>query len=490
MSDEKEYKNIFKTTFMFGFVQVFNILVKVVQNKLIAIILGAHGMGIIGLFDSSLNLLKTGLSLGISQTAVRDVAEAKGNNDFNSFSRTISLTNLLLRLTSIIGIIVTIFLSPFLSKWSFGNNNYTLSYIWLSFVVGLNIISEGKLAILKGMRHINALAKASMIGSVVGLFSAVPFYYLFGEGGIVPSLIISALSGLFFSNYFVSRVKYENFKLSAKEIIHLSSPVLKMGIALMSATFLGNLTSLAIATYIRKIGGLEDVGFYNAGITIMNGYFGVVITALATDYYPRIAAVNNNNLLLEKELNQQSMVSIILMLPIIVLFHILLPFFIKILYTNEFLPIIDFVRIGVLGTLITIISNQVDMILIAKYNTRIFILISIFYRFFELFLAFILFPFLGLLGMGVVLLLRGIFHLIIMTFTIRKLYNIKFSNSFIKVVAIVMIFTLLSLLVSTFEILLIRYLAGFVLFLLSVIFSYKISINKLGIKIHNFKRIN
>jgi len=488
MSDEKAYKNIFRTTFLFGFVQVFNILVKVVLNKLIAIILGAHGMGIIGLFESSINLLKTGASLGISQSAVRDVAEANGKNDFNRFSRTISLTNRLLRMTSIFGIITTIILSPLLSKWSFGNNTYTISFIWLSIVVGLNIISEGKLAILKGMRQLKALAKASIVGSGVGLITAIPFYYFFREGGIVPSLIISAFSGLLFSDYFVRQIKYERTNLSSHEIFKQSAPIVKMGIALMSATFLGSLTSLAISTYIRKIGGFENVGFYNAGITIMNGYFGVIITALATDYYPRIAAVNNDNVQLQKELNQQSMVSIILMLPIIVLFQVLLPFFIKILYSNEFLPIIDFVR--VLGTLITIISNQVDMILIAKFNTRIFILISVFYRSFELLLAFILFPYLGLLGMGVVLLLRGIFHLIIMTFTMRKLYNIKFTKSFIRIVAIVTIFTLLSLVISKFEISYIKYSVGIALFLLSLIFSYKISTNQLGLKFNNFKRLN
>ena len=39
---EESYKNIFKTTFLFGFVQVFNILIKVITNKIVAVLLGAE----------------------------------------------------------------------------------------------------------------------------------------------------------------------------------------------------------------------------------------------------------------------------------------------------------------------------------------------------------------------------------------------------------------------------------------------------------------
>ena len=60
MAQAEGYKNIFKSTFLFGFVQVFNIAVKVVLNKIAAILLGPSGMGIIGLFNNSTSMLQTG----------------------------------------------------------------------------------------------------------------------------------------------------------------------------------------------------------------------------------------------------------------------------------------------------------------------------------------------------------------------------------------------------------------------------------------------
>ena len=184
---EESYKNIFKTTFLFGFVQVFNILVKIITNKIVAILLGAEGMGIISLFNTTISLLKSGASLGISQSAVRDISEANQSADTHRFSRIISITHDVMVFTSLLGIVITVILSPYLSRWSFGSNGYTLAFIAISLVVGMNIFSDGQLAILTGMRKLKQLAKASMIGSVVGLLSAVPFYYFFGKNGIVPS---------------------------------------------------------------------------------------------------------------------------------------------------------------------------------------------------------------------------------------------------------------------------------------------------------------
>ncbi len=142
------YGNIFKTTFLFGFVQVFNILVKVGLNKVVAFLLGAEGMGIIGIYNSAVQMIKTGAGLGVNQSAVRDISEANAKGDANTFSRIISLTNKVILFTSLLGIVVTIVLSPFLSKWSFGDHSYTFAVIWIAVVVGLNILTEGQLAIL------------------------------------------------------------------------------------------------------------------------------------------------------------------------------------------------------------------------------------------------------------------------------------------------------------------------------------------------------
>lgn len=52
------YKSIFKATSLFGGVQVFKILVNIIKQKLLAILIGPEGVGILGLFTSATQLYK------------------------------------------------------------------------------------------------------------------------------------------------------------------------------------------------------------------------------------------------------------------------------------------------------------------------------------------------------------------------------------------------------------------------------------------------
>ena len=57
---EPSSKGLLKNTFILSAVQVINIIIKVLQNKVAAICLGTAGMGILGLFNNSIQLFTTG----------------------------------------------------------------------------------------------------------------------------------------------------------------------------------------------------------------------------------------------------------------------------------------------------------------------------------------------------------------------------------------------------------------------------------------------
>ena len=475
------YGNIFKTTFLFGFVQVFKAVIAIVKNKLVAILIGPEGMGLLGIFNSTIQMIQTGAGLGINQSAVRDVAEAKGSGDNERVSRIVKVTNRIVLFTGLLGCLVTLILSHYLSIWTLGGTAYTLSYCLLAIVVALNIINEGKQALLKGVRHLRALAYASMIGAVVGLVTAIPLYYFFGKDGIVPELLIASTLALLVSQYFVNKIPVEPVALTLKETFKEAQPMIRMGVALMFVTLLQTITSFAVNAFIRSQGGLTDVGYFSAGSYILHGYFGVVITALMTDYYPRIASVNQDNNKLQDELNKQSMVSVVLCCPLIVLFIALMPLFINILYSKDFLPALDYLRFGIFWTVITICSNQVDMILVAKYNTRVFMIISIIVRVVQLILCFVLYNYWGLLGLGISYGLLGVLHMVIMTTVVNKLYGIHFSGEFVKTGAITLSFTIIATITCTFLEGYTRYISALILIVAASYYSYSVSKKRLGI---------
>lgn len=481
MAEKTSYGTIFKTTFLFGFVQVFKAIVAIVKNKIAAVLIGPEGMGILGIYQNVISMIQTGAGLGVNQSAVRDISEARGIGDEKGISRIISVVNKVILFTGLLGCFVTLCLSYWLSDWTFGDNAHIVAYCVIAFVVALNIIDETKQAILKGMRQLRALAKAGMIGSAAGLIITAPLYYFFGKEGIVPALLIASIIAVLVSNYFVEKIGYEKLSIPIKEVAKDSTPMIKMGVALMTVTFLQYFVSLIVNAYIRSKGGLDDVGFFNAGNTIINGYFGVIITALMTDYYPRLAAVNNDNQAIQEELNRQSLVTLVLTCPMFVLFMTLLPLFIRLLYTEEFLPAVDFVKWGIYFTLITVVSNQVDMILIAKFKSRIMLTISVITRSLQVLLSISMYSLLGLKGLGITFLVLGVMHMVIMTSVVYHLYKIRFTQQFVKLALIVLAFAICSSLVQSFFYGTVYYMLSASLMVFATVFSLFVSKRILGI---------
>lgn len=65
------YRTIVKATGLFGGTQVFTILCSIIKTKLVAIWLGAEGVGIIGLYNNTVEMISSLTRLGIGTSSVR-----------------------------------------------------------------------------------------------------------------------------------------------------------------------------------------------------------------------------------------------------------------------------------------------------------------------------------------------------------------------------------------------------------------------------------
>ena len=199
---QASYRQIMKATSLFGGVQVFQIIISVVRSKFVAILLGPSGMGIVGLLTSTTGLVAGLTNFGLGTSAIKNISEANATEDEQRISKVISVMRRLMWITGILGAVITLLFSPWLSQFTFGNREYTGAFIWISITLLLNQLSTGELVFLQGLRRLQDLAKANVYGSVAGLIVTIPLYYKFGVQGIVPVIIITAIITLFFSWYF------------------------------------------------------------------------------------------------------------------------------------------------------------------------------------------------------------------------------------------------------------------------------------------------
>ena len=330
--NKSSYRSIFKATSLFGGVQIYDIIIGIIKTKCVAVILGPAGMGIQGLLHSGTDLIRTLTSFGLSASAVRDVSEANGTGDINRIGKTVAVLRRLVWVTGIIGMVATIGFSPVLSKTLFGNYDYTVSFILLSVILLFTQLSNGQKVVLQGMRKLQYMAKSTAIGATLGLLVTVPLYYLFGVKGIVPTLILQSVTTLCLSWYFSSKVSIKKVKVTNKEAYEGGKSMLKMGIAMSISGILSSAIAYLIRGYLGRTGGVGEVGLYTSGFTLMNTYVGMVFTAMGTDYYPRLSAVNKDNDKCRNVINQQAEIATLIMGPLVLSCILFMPLIVQILY--------------------------------------------------------------------------------------------------------------------------------------------------------------
>lgn len=478
-----EYKGIFKSTFLFSFVQIINIATKVAVNKVVAIVLGAEGLGIISLYNSAINMLKSGCGLGIKQSAVRDVAEANEEKNIKRISEIITITNKVVIFTALFGLLVTIFASPFLSKYSFGSYEYILPFIILSIAVALNIYAEGQMAIITGLRRLQDLAKVNIIGSLVGMITSIPLYIFWGKDGIVLSLIVASICLFVVTKFYVHRIKIEDVKLTLSDTLQKAKPMVQMGSVLMISGFAGLAIDLIISSFIRFEGGFESVGYFQAGSTIISGYFGIVLTAMTTDYYPRICGVNKDNDSLNAELNKQVSAGIILIFPLAICFVYLAPIFISFLYSSEFSVSIQYTDLAIFGTILIIASNCMGMIFMAKMASKLYLALVLTVLLCQLCMSVSLYHFLGLRGLGFSYITTSVVCLLVYGIFLYKKYRVSLNKSNIILIAIVVATIAITIIIRGLSNRLISLIIGGIIFIGSTVFTLSYLKKRMGIDV-------
>jgi O-antigen/teichoic acid export membrane protein len=468
---QSSYRQIFKATSIFGGVQVFNILIGIVRVKFVAVLLGAAGVGIIGLLNAPLSLIISITGLGIAFSAIRDVSEAHGTCDQNRIAIAIKTLRRWSLFTGLLGAVVTITFAPLLSQWTFGNRAYSWAFVWLSITLLLQAISKGQSAILQGTRRLKDLAKAGAIGSALGLLISIPFYYWFGIKGIVPAMIVTAVTGLFLSWYFSHRVVIENVELTFKETYASGLGMAKLGIFMTIAGFLASFSTFVLNAFISRNGGIEQVGLYNAGWGVIGQYTGIIFAAMATDYFPRLSSIQTDNDKVKELVRQQGETALLIMTPLLTLLIITMPLVVRILYTPAFLPIVMFANLTVLGMQFKTVTWAMGYVYLAKGNGQLFLSYEVITGIMVLLMNLLLYKFYGLNGLGISYIITYMLGMIFSYFVLKWKYHFSLPNKFFRKLFITNGFIILSFLTIFISGTAYRYLAGIIICVLAILFS-------------------
>lgn len=423
-TDKNIYRLITKAAALFGGVQIVSILCSVIRTKLIAVWLGSAGIGIIGLYNTAIETISAFTGLGIRSSSVREISEAESTCQPQELSRIVTVVRRWSWMVGLLGATVMMGLAPLLSQWTFGDSNHIWGFVVLSCTLLFNALLSGEQAILQGTRQLKALARCSVYGAIAALIASVPLYYIWKLDGIVPSLIIYAAVTCIVTLFYRDK-KISPANLSTRQTLRQGRNMITLGVFMTISSFITTLFSYIFSAYLNHRSGESAVGYYQAGFTLMNKYVGLIFTAMAMEYYPRLSGIRNDTNLMSRNIGQQSEMMLLMLAPIITLFIVLHPLMVRILYTSDFYVINDYLLCAIQGMPFKAVSWSIGFVLLARGNGKLYLITEFLSDAFTFAFNLIGYEYWGLGGVGASYTIGFIFYLILIYAVCKRQYNIE-----------------------------------------------------------------
>ena len=444
-NEQSSHKQILRSSFIIGGASVINILVGLLRMKVVAVLLGPAGVGLIGILN---NLMATGANiaaLGVANSGVRQVAESVGRDDpdaIDASRRALFLGTLIL---AVLGSFLFWCVRDLIAVHILGNDDRAQFVGWVSIGVGLTVATGAQRALLTGMRRVGDIARMTVVSSLVGALVGIVAIYFLGETGIILLVLSAPLAGLVISHFYVAKLpKTQSKRAPFREIKQQWSALLKLGFAFMVAGLAMPVGQLAVRAMVQNQLGLESLGHFQASWEISMTYIGFVLGAMGTDYYPRLTAVITDHSKVARLVNEQAEVAILLAGPVLIAMMALAPWVLTLLYSEEFTSSISVLRWQILGDTLKIISWPIGFIILASGRGKLFVMTEMFAASVFVVATWACMPWLGIDATGVAFFLMYLSNFPLLLVVTRMLVGFSFSTKVKKDALLLFAFSLIT----------------------------------------------
>lgn len=210
--------------------------------------------------------------------------------------------------------------------------------------------------------------------------------------------------------------------------------MIKLGIPYVAASILNSLTALAVPAVILYLGCMDDVGLYKVGYSLMVVYAGIVFVAVESDYFPRLSAVNGKPSLMNRIINQQVDICVLLITPLLLFMLSAMPVIIRVLYTGEFLSVVNMAIFSVFYMFFKAVVLPVAYTALAKGDSVTYLCMETAYDIFSFALIAAGYYYGGITGTGIALSLSSLLDVLMIYICYSRKYGFSLSVSTMRLV--------------------------------------------------------
>lgn len=436
------YKEIIKTSGMIGGSQIITILVGIIKTKIFALFLGPSGVGLFGMFSSISDVVRVSTGFGLNVSGVRSMAQAKGVDNSREVARIRVILIRLAFLSGIIGTLCTLIFSRELSYFTFKNYDYVNQIRILSVSMFFTALSGMQTCLMQGLREIKMMVSTSLCTCIVCAIVSVFLVYVWRFESIIWVIITNAIITWIINRIFFLKIKFEKTDVSYKETFEKGRKIVKLGLFLISVDIFTTVVMYIIRSFIVDKSSLADLGIFQASWTLSMQYVSLVMGALMTDFFPRLAQSISNKDITNRLINEQTLITILAGSGVLFLMLAFLPLIIHILYSKAFLSNLLLYQLMILGVIPRFITYPMGYLLLSLEKGLVYLFFSGIFYLLLIFSVIVLWPIMGLVSIGCGFCISSYISLVLNCFIVYKAFPLKYTKPCIRlmVVSIVILF--------------------------------------------------
>lgn len=374
-TQESSHKQILRSSAIIGGASFINILIGLLRMKVVAVLLGPAGIGLIGILNNLMTTGSTIAALGFGNVGTRQIAEARGRGDpsaVDASRRALFWGTIVLAL---IGALAFWAARSVIAEHVLGDAAWAPHVGWVSLGIALTVATGSQRALLTGMRRIGDIARITIVSSLASALAGIAAVYFLGEAGVIVLVLTAPLAGFIISYIFVAKLpRIKTGRTPLSELSEQWMTLARLGSAFMVAGLSVTLGQLVVRSMVQQQLGTDSLGYFQAAWAISMTYVGFVLSAMGTDYYPRLTAAIHDQEKARRLVNEQAHVAILLAGPVLVAMLALAPWVIHLLYTEKFGPAVNILRWQILGDVLKILSWPMGFIILACGKGTVFMI--------------------------------------------------------------------------------------------------------------------
>ena len=412
--------NLIKTSFYSSISTAIRIISSFVVTKVIAIYIGPAGLAVMGNFQNFINILSGLATCSINNGVIKYTAEY-GSDPIKLKALFSSSFKIIICSSAVVGL-TCILISKYLSNKILHVPDFAYLFIIFGLTVILFALNTLILSILNGRKEIRKFTLVNVISSILSLVITVGLIYYKHLNGALLSLVLAQTCIFFVAFYILSKCEWFSISIfSGKVDIGILRQLFRFSAMGITSAVAGPLALLLIRNYITtRISG-QAAGYWEAISRISSIYLMLVTTSLAIYYLPKLSETHN-----PKEVKHEIVYGYKVIMPIVIItsvsMYLLRYLIIRLLFSQQFIPMEPLFLFQLLGDNIKIASWLLAFLMLAKAMAKMYIITEIIFSITYVGFSFLFVSRFGLIGATYAYAINYLIYLFTCFFLLKKKY--------------------------------------------------------------------